>query len=313
MNLADYLLTQALRNSKVKLTWDADDPERMKLTKASHQRGGKEDDVDYSALLASDSEDESDRRDRLRSAFGFDADGGLPDMDEEDEEQEMEVTFAPALSGKAGDGAEDANGDETSLEAYQRKERERRQAKKEKRKAEKRKEAGSGKTRMVYDEEEDSDPDEAFDANQMEADGDEDAEGGDGFFAFDDEQEDTVEASEDEREEDQTAQKLSKKGAKQLERQKKDKEAEALSLLMDDGDGGSDDGKHFDMQAILRAEKIGGKPKKSLKKGKDRRKHKEATELLAKEKDKFEVDLKDDRFKRIHEDHEFALDPSNAK
>ena len=67
------------------------------------------------------------------------------------------------------------------------------------------------------------------------------------------------------------------------------------------------------MLAILRAEKISSKPKKILKKGKDRRKHTEAKELLEREKDKFEVDTKDDRFKRLHEDHEFALDPSNPR
>jgi hypothetical protein len=67
------------------------------------------------------------------------------------------------------------------------------------------------------------------------------------------------------------------------------------------------------MQAILRAEKTAGKPKKVLKKGKDRRKHQEAKELLEKEKDRFAVDTKDDRFKSLHEDHEFALDPSNPR
>ena len=268
----------------------------------------------------------------MRSAFGFSAERASDDEDsaeegaammnafnsrENGEDGDMEITFGPALSGALNEDDDEGDKDETSLDAYQRKERERRLARKEKRKAEKKRLANKeGKGRTLLDKEDGgSDPDEAFDANQFEAAGN-DEDGNDIFFAGSDR------ASDDDDEEGggiATEKKLSKKAARQLEREAKAKEAASLSLLVNDGENGSDaeegggDGRHFDMQAILRAEKISSKPKKILKKGKDRRKHTEAKELLEREKDKFEVDTKDDRFKRLHEDHEFALDPSNPR
>merc|ERR1711939_141417 len=233
---------------------------------------------------------------------------------------------------------EGGKNNETSLEKYQRKERERRAAKKEKRKLEKKREAGGARTRLVGEENEDSDPDEAFDANKIEELGlsEEDEEdeqdnveeedlshraaakenkkkGGkkaDGFFDYDEEE------SADEPAAIDSSAKLSKKAQKQLEREAKEKQLASLSLLVSgDGDDSNDEegGKHFDMQEILKAEKISGKPKKVLKKGKDRRKHAEASALLQREQDKFAVDLADSRFSKLHEDHEFALDPSNPR
>jgi len=319
-------VTDALRNSKVKLTWDQDDPERLKLVRGAHPgkdkkqkgKGKQEEVIDYSALLASDSEDDGAKRSRLRAAFGL---GETPleehegdDSDDDDQKDvDMEVTFGPALDGEGDeelDEEDEAEKEETSLEAYQRKERERRERKKAKRLAEKKK--GAGKGRVVLDQEDDSDPDEAFDANAFgEADGLDAEDGGvDAFFdgGVDGESENGQEAL--------SSDKISKKAQRQLEREAKEKEAASLSLLMgrSDGEGsGDDDGKHFDMQAILRAEKVSSKPKKMLKKGKDRRKHDDAKKLLEREKDKFEIDLKDGRFSKLHEDHEFALDPSSNK
>lgn len=253
----------------------------------------------------------------MRAAFGLGeepAEGDEIATGDDEDDADMEVTFGPALDGEGGDDDDDATKEETSLETYQRKERERRLKKKEKRMQEKKKAAGKG--RVVMDEYDDSDPDEAFDANAFgEADGNISGEGGvDAFF-------DTAVNDEDAEEEEEditSTTKISKKAQKQLEREAKEKEAAELSLLVGGtGDGedneSGDDGRHFDMQAILRAEKVSSKPKKMLKKGKDRKKHDEAKKLLSREQDKFEIDLKDSRFTNLHEDHEFALDPSSAK
>ena len=267
--------------------------------------------IDYSALLASDSEDEQVKRSSMRLAFGLDdATGGIGNTDDEDGKDEMEITFTPALSGDPGmNDGKDSEKEETSLEAYQRKDRERRQAKKERRKADKQKLAG-GKSRRNPNDDENSDPDEAYDANAFgEAAGDNE-DGQDGFFEFDSNGRDVGDVEVGSK---KTSSQLSKQAAKHLEKEKKTKAIEALSLLVGDDENNSDEGKHFDMHAIQRAEKIVSKPKKVLKKGKDRRKYKEGMELLEKEKDRFEVDLKDDRFKFLHEDHEFALDPSNPR
>lgn len=332
-------VTDALRNSKVKLTWDQDDPERVKLVRSAHPskdkkqkgKGKQEEEIDYTALLASDSEDDGTKRSRLRAAFGLGeepAEGQEGDSDDDENDDGMEVTFGPALDGEEdADGlVDDADKEETSLEAYQRKERERRQRKKEKRLAEKKR--ASGKGRLVLDENDDSDPDEAYDANAFgEADGLDDSEGGGGDAFFeggdaDDQSDVGHSAAENGQNELSTTKKISKKAQKQLEREAKAQDAARLSLLVggsDDEEGGggagdnNDDGHHFDMQAILRAEKNLSKPKKALKKGKDRKKYEEAKKLLEREKIRFEIDLKDDRFSKLHEDHEFALDPSNAK
>ena len=252
----------------------------------------------------------------MRNLFGLDNPSGVGqdgahvgDDDDDDGEEEMEITFAPALSGGLGTADDqESNKEETSLETYQRKDRERRQAKKEKKKADK-KLLGGRNSRLTRTAEDDSDPDEAFDANAFGEAAGNDEDGQDDFFnvVADGQRLDIQE----ERNTTQTG--LSRNAIRQLEETKKDKEAQALSLLVDDDDNGPDDGRHFDMQAILKAEKIGSKPKKILRKGKDRRKHKEAVELLEREKDRFEVNLKDDRFKSLHEDHEFALDPSNPR
>ncbi|KAK7217471.1 hypothetical protein V2G26_005474 [Clonostachys chloroleuca] len=60
---------------------------------------------------------------------------------------------------------------------------------------------------------------------------------------------------------------------------------------------------HFDMNDILRAEK---QKKKKGKKGKKDL----ATGNLQED---FSMDVGDDRFKAVFEDHEFAIDPSNPR
>ena len=104
-----------MRHSKVKLTWDEDDPERIQLTRRTLSR--KEiDDNDFRAYIAS-SESESEGegagngkskldREKLRALLL----GGGDDMpegwgngfgenqDEDADDVDMEVTFAPGLS-----------------------------------------------------------------------------------------------------------------------------------------------------------------------------------------------------------------------
>ena len=80
---------------------------------------------------------------------------------------------------------------------------------------------------------------------------------------------------------------------------------EELSLLVapDELDSGP---KHFDMAAIIKAEK------NKRKKREGRRKKTggyDENEL----QDDFSIDVKDERFKALHEDHVFAIDPSNPQ
>lgn len=80
---------------------------------------------------------------------------------------------------------------------------------------------------------------------------------------------------------------------------------EELSLLVapDEHDSGP---KHFDMAAIIKAEKNERKKRKGRRKktGGD-----DENEL----QDDFAIDVKDERFRALHEDHVFAIDPSNPQ
>ncbi|KAJ9067180.1 pre-rRNA-processing protein esf1 [Entomophthora muscae] len=124
-------LTSALTNSKVELTWDQDDPERIKLT----QRAFSTEDIDnmnFSEMLASDSEEEGENsalREKYLSLINNPS-------DDDGSENEMEITFAPGLSER--NPAEESEDDvpaaepveETTVEKYLRKQREKLQAKK---------------------------------------------------------------------------------------------------------------------------------------------------------------------------------------
>ena len=82
--------------------------------------------------------------------------------------------------------------------------------------------------------------------------------------------------------------------------------AEELALLAA-SDNPNGEVKHFDMKAVLRAEKKKGKKKKG-KKGKNG-----ADDGDNELQEDFSIDVKDDRFKAVLEDHTFAIDPSNPQ
>ncbi|KAF9822120.1 hypothetical protein IEO21_00114 [Rhodonia placenta] len=264
--------TDALRHSKVKLTWDEDDPQRVQLTRRALSR--KElDENDFKAYLASStsgSEDEDERRprkgadakaasrDKLRALLL----GGGDDLPEgwgqskgegDEDDIDMEITFTPGLS-NANEGRE-----ETTLEKYQRKMKE----KKKKRKEE---------------------------VKERDADEQADKETGarDDFFAG---------GSEDEGAESG----VHGEGEKE-ERHISTAEELALLAASDNVDG---EAKHFNMKAVLKAEK---KQKLKKKRGK-----KAALEEENELQEDFNIDLKDERFKAVHDDHAFAIDPSNPR
>ncbi|KAI6028238.1 hypothetical protein EDC04DRAFT_151451 [Pisolithus marmoratus] len=136
--------TDALRHSKVKLTWDEEDPERSHLTRRTLSRKDIED-TDFRAYIASSSESEDvpetsnskvskkGERERLRALLLGGSHDGLPegweDAQEAGSDVDMEITFTPGLSVAKG------TKDQTTLEKYEQKMREKRQRKKEARKA----------------------------------------------------------------------------------------------------------------------------------------------------------------------------------
>jgi NUC153 domain len=94
-------------------------------------------------------------------------------------------------------------------------------------------------------------------------------------------------------------------GGGQRNETRKPSTKEELSLLVASDQPGSEP-KHFDMAAIIKAEKNKGKKRKGQRK---KTSDDDENEL----QDDFAVDVKDDRFRALHEDHAFAIDPSNPQ
>ena len=85
------------------------------------------------------------------------------------------------------------------------------------------------------------------------------------------------------------------------------------NLLTDPTSKTAEDGeniKHFNINALARAEKVASKGKKR-KKQKLSARDKEALE--AKEQDDFRIDVADDRFRELYERADFAIDPSHPR
>jgi hypothetical protein len=142
-------VTEALQHSKVSLTWDQDDFDRQKTTK-KHFSKQELKDMDFKSFLATDSE--SDLDEELKNKYKSLLAG---DGEDEEECEDMEITFAPGLSEKATKLLQEkeqrkVNVDETVFERQLRQQREKKKA---------RKAAKTGKAEGL---ETDSDDKEAF-------------------------------------------------------------------------------------------------------------------------------------------------------
>jgi hypothetical protein len=264
--------TQALRHSKVKLTWDQDDPERDRVTRRALSLKEIEKN-DFHAYVASSTDTSSEGetkstqkpvdRDKLRALLLSGGGNDLPegwagsktgDMDMDDGDVDMEVAFRPALSGGKDE-------DETTIGIYQRKMREKRKKRKQEFK-----DKSNGKQPV------------------------------DDFFAPSEGEEDSGESPRVGR---------GAAGGEQGNKTRKPSTKEELSLLVapDEPESGP---KHFDMAAIIKAEKDKGKKRKGRRK---KTSGDDENEL----QDNFTIDVKDERFRALHEDHVFAIDPSNPQ
>jgi len=266
-----YLVTilQALRHSKVKLTWDDDDPERNHITRRPLSKKEIED-ADFRAYIASsssESDDDADlavkkgghknaQRDKLRALLLGGDDDELPEGWGCDDEQgkpddiDMEITFTPGLTDVKKPE------DETTMEQYQRKMREKRKKRKEEAKvkvtASARTEGGEKSVKKV-----------SFD---------------DDFF------EGAGGSSSDSEVESETG-----RASEKTKRVSRTRDTEPAPPQ--------------ETKSVTKAEKK-GKKRKGKKKVDD-----EDDEL----QDEFVIDVKDDRFKAIHEDYQFAIDPSHPQ
>ncbi|KAI0304703.1 hypothetical protein BC826DRAFT_1088909 [Russula brevipes] len=258
------IYAQALRHSKVRLTWDQDDPERDRVTRRPLSLKEIEEN-DFRAYLASStdssSEDETKSkkkavdRDKLRVLLLGGGGNDLPegwagsktgDMDEK-------VTFRPALSG--------GNEEETTIGKYH--------AKCEKN--------GSNASRNRRTKEGTNHPWTNF----------------------------LLKVRKRKIATTSPFARGQKQDGEQRSKTRKPSTREELSLLVAP-DRPDSQAKHFDMAAIIKAEKSKGRRHKGRGKKTSRN---DENEL----QDDFAIDVKDERFKALHEDHSFAIDPSNPQ
>lgn len=321
-------VTDALQHSKVKLTWDAEDPSRKDVIKRAFTGSRAEiGENDLQAYLGSDSDDDDEddevapveategetteapkptkkelARQKMRAALGLSTEPSASKPSKGGPVGDMEITFTPGLSAKERGNVfqNEPIIEETTAEAYVRKEKERKKRRKERAKARR---EGRDPDAIAPADAEDKDADEA----QVE---DTDLGFDDPFFADDAATKEKAVKTlrKDER--------LKKRAAKAAEAEAAASQRAELELLMvPDQDLAGDDGAtkldHFNMDEILRAEKEQRKGSKSKKHRKDK---------LAAEggkrgglQDGFEMDVDDPRFSAVFENHEFAIDPSNPR
>ncbi|KAI9742689.1 MAG: pre-rRNA-processing protein esf1 [Claussenomyces sp. TS43310] len=300
-------VTDALQHSKVKLTWDAEDSSRKDVIKRAFS-GSRADigENDLKAYLGSDSSDDEDdveadlgegetteapkltkkelARRKMRATLGLSDEPAASRIRKTGPVGDMEITFTSGLSTKQNGSVfqNEPTNQETTAEAYIRKEKERKARRKEKVKA-----TREGRDLKVIDHAGDAD-------EKREADLGFD----DPFFAPD-------EGAKKKASKSQRAElKRKKREAKAAETEARASERAELELLMDD-DGNNND---FDINEIARVEKA--------KKKKKSRSRKDGEDVGGKRgglQENFEMDVTDPRFSAVFDSHEFAIDPSNPK
>ena len=327
-------VTDALQHSKVRLTWDADDGSRKEAQKRAF--GGSRAEIDENELkayLGSDSsEDEGSKpvvidatadvpgqsvqdernaeksgsmlskketeRQRMRALLGLESEQiGRKKAQANGPVGDMQVTFSSGLTSEPKGGSifeNEPERDETTAEKYIRKEKERKARRKEKTKSSRNDTEHSEKTKTTA---------ESQNQSAVHDEAEKDLGFSDPFFT----------APSNDRAKT-TAQRKADKRKKREERTAEEaasaaQRAELELLMIDDQAANKADMNHFDINEIAKAEKALSKNKKSKKKLNER----EAQALKAKENDKFEIDVGDERFRDVFESHEFAIDPSHPR
>lgn len=325
-------VTDALQHSKVRLTWDADDGTRKEAQKRAF--AGSRADInenDLKAYLGSDSsEDEAPEPLVVDSTSATAVTGGDldpkkqmgPKLSKKDAERQkmrallglepepvsskrskveknspvgdMQITFSSGLSSEPNKGSvfeNEPERDETTVEKYVRKEKERKARRKEKSKHKTDNATGDQveETRASGDQPDAEDPaiqDLGF---------------SDPFFT-DPSNDKAMTAAQ------RKAERLQKREQRAADEAASTVKRAELELLMIDDEANGQEINHFDINEIAKAEKA-SKKKKLKKRLSDR--EKEA--LAMKERDAFEMDVGDDRFKDVFQRSDFAIDPSHAR
>jgi NUC153 domain len=299
-------VTDALQHSKVKLTWDMDPEEATRKDAIKRAFSGSRTELnenDLRAYLGSDSEDDEEEaeeadapkfskkelaRQKMRAALGLADEPTKSSKKTAGPVGDMEITFTAGLSsndkGKGSVFENEPIKEETTAEAYVRKEKERKARRKEKARAKR----------------EGHDPEASADEAEPAENAKEDLGFDDPFFATDEVVKEK--ASKSIRKEER----MKKREAKAKEAAARESQRAELELLMQDNSTEAPSNlAHFDINEIARAEKLKkkkGKKSKVVDGGK-----------RGGLQEGFEIDVGDERFSKLFESHEFAIDPSNPK
>lgn len=328
-------VTDVLQHSKVRLTWDAEDGSRKEAQKRAF--AGSRADIDQNdlkAYLGSDSSDDGGpepfvtdanqdssrqvpsenppqdptlkltkqeaERQKMRALLGLKSE---PEQKKRKADRDapvgdMQITFSSGLTTNENKGSVFENEpevEETTVEKYVRKEKERKARRK----------GNLKKSRTGADPAEDNDKkqeDSTEESNGGEEGSAPDLGFSDPFFAgLADDKATTSQRKAEKRQ--KREQRVAEEAANAAERAK-------LELLMQEHDSKENGIKHFDINAIAKAEKALSKKKKSKSKKMSQR-EKEALEM--KEDDAFQIDVGDDRFRDVFERSDFAIDPSHPR
>lgn len=325
-------VTDALQHSKVRLTWDADDVIRKEAQKRAF--AGSRADInenDLKAYLGSDSsEDEAPEPLVVDSTSAIVVNGDDmdsknqkgPKLSKKDAERQkmrvllgleskavsskkskveknapvgdMQITFSSGLSSEPNKGSvfeNEPERDETTVEKYVRKEKERKARRKEKSKHK----TDDATTDQVEEIQASGDQPDAEDAAIQ------DLGFSDPFFTAPSNDKAMTAAQ-------RKAEKRQKRKQRAADEAASAAKRAELELLMIDDKANARDINHFDINAIAKAEKASKK-----KKSKKRLSEREKEALAMKERDAFEMDVGDDRFKDVFRRSDFAIDPSHPR
>lgn len=331
----------SLNNSTVKLSWDADPPDRMILKKKAFGKN-ELNEADLKAYLASDSESDagenedkdkdkeiekkrslllglSDKRDGKKNGDG---------ESEDEDDVDLEVTFEPGMLDKGEEilkKKEEKNQreKETEWEARLRRLREKKSEKRKQRKAtlsSKNDDQSSGSSDLDDDDDDDGDMivgenDDNDDDNENEA---KDKSFSDPFFSSGRtlEEEERMAAA---KAKDKAKKKKERKQSERAQQEDEDQElneqnkAELELLMMEDKRLESGKSKIREKLAAMDSDEE-EEARRNRRKGKSRGKRRwQKEDKQSEQPSAAVVDVNDDRFKNVFDSHLFAIDPTHPK